>query len=223
MPIDPALYGAFVVVALMAILSPGPDTLLVIRNTLSAGRGLGMATMTGVQIGLLVHIAAAVLGLSALIVSVPIAYDVVAIAGAFYLAYLGLSTVRSGRRANAPLVIEGVTSRVTPRHAARACRDAILTNVLNPKVILLFIAIMPGFVDLERSSVPLQLVILAGTLIFLNIFWQSSLVWLAGTARRWLERPRVQRNIAYMTGFIFVAFAVLILLEHLVFVSHGQA
>jgi len=219
MPVDPALYGAYVVVALMAILSPGPDTLLIIRNTLSAGRGLGLVTLAGVQIGLLVHVTAAVLGLSALIVSVPVAYDAVAIAGAAYLAYLGISTIRSGRRSTAPLAITGAP----PQSARRVCRDAILTNVLNPKVIMLFIAIMPGFIDLDRASVPLQFIILAATLIVLNIIWQSSLIWLAGTARRWLEQPRVQRNIAVGTGVIFVAFAVLILLEHLVFSPHGQA
>lgn len=217
MPVDPTLFGAFIVVAIMAILLPGPDTMLVIRNTLNAGQRLGMATMAGVQIGLLVHMTAAILGLSALIVSVPVAFDAVAIAGAAYLAYLGLSTVIAGRRGDVPLSAGGAI----PRNALRACRDAILTNVLNPKVMMLFIALMPGFIDLERASVPVQFIILAATVIVLNILWQSSLVWLAATARRWLEQPRVQRNIALATGVIFMAFAVLLMLDHLVRRSHG--
>jgi threonine/homoserine/homoserine lactone efflux protein len=76
------------------------------------------------------------------------------------------------------------------------CRDAILTNLLNPKVILLFIAVMPGFVVPGPTSIPVQLALLGTSIILLNIIWQSALVLAAGQARRWLSQPRVQRGIA---------------------------
>lgn len=211
MPVDPALLGAFIVAASALVLSPGPDTLLVLRYTLASGQRVGFATVSGVQLGLLVHAIAAVLGLSVLILSVPLALKAVAVAGAAYLAFLGLQSIRAGRLGLDELATGDGTAAVA---GAKACRDAILCNILNPKVILLFIALMPNFVDPERGAVPLQFVMLAAVLIAINIFWQSGLVLAAGRARRWLARPKVQRWIAYVSGAILFGFAVLLVLEH---------
>lgn len=211
MPVDPALLGAFIVAASALVLSPGPDTLLVLRYTLASGQRVGFATVSGVQLGLLVHAIAAVLGLSVLILSVPLALKAVAVAGAAYLAFLGLQSIRAGRLGLHELATGDGAAAV---RGAKACRDAILCNILNPKVILLFIALMPNFVDPERGAVPLQFVMLAAVLIAINIFWQSGLVLAAGRARRWLARPKVQRWIAYVSGAILFGFAVLLVLEH---------
>lgn len=215
MPVDPALLGAFIVAASALVLSPGPDTLLVLRYTLASGQRVGFATVSGVQLGLLVHAIAAVLGLSVLILSVPLALKAVAVAGAAYLAFLGLQSIRAGRLGLDELATgDGTVAVAVAVGGAKACRDAILCNILNPKVILLFIALMPNFVDPERGAVPLQFVMLAAVLIAINIFWQSSLVLAAGRARRWLARPTVQRWIAYVSGAILFGFAVLLVLEH---------
>lgn len=211
MPVDPTLLGAFIVAASALVLSPGPDTLLVLRYTLASGQRVGFATVSGVQLGLLVHAVAAVLGLSVLILSVPLALKAVAVAGAAYLAFLGLQSIRAGRLGLDELATGDGAAAVA---GAKACRDAILCNILNPKVILLFIALMPNFVDPGRGAVPLQFVMLAAVLIAINIFWQSSLVLAAGRARRWLARPKVQRWIAYVSGAILFGFAVLLVLEH---------
>ena len=85
MPLDSQLYGAFLVVALAAVLSPGPDTLLIIRAALSGGNGHGFVALIGVQIGLLGHLAAAVFGLSILLLATPLALKGVALTGALYL------------------------------------------------------------------------------------------------------------------------------------------
>ena len=94
-------------------------------------------------------------------------------------------------------------------------RDALLTNLLNPKVILLFMALMPGFVapEPERASVPVQLALLGATIILINIVWQGSLVLAAVRARPWLERPSVQRGLALAAGLVFLAFAGLMVVE----------
>lgn len=214
MPLDPELYGTFLVVALASILSPGPDTLLVIRATLGAGPGHGLAALIGVQIGLLGHLAAAVFGLSLLLLAAPLALKGVALAGALYLCWLGYRNLRAAADRNL-----GGEYGLTPAGGASiaaTCRDAILTNLLNPKVILLFIALMPGFVAPERASIPLQLALLGATIILLNICWQGSLVLAAGRARRWLARPAVQRGMALAAGLVFIAFAVLMLVEFVV-------
>ena len=103
MPLDPELYGAFLVVALAAILSPGPDTLLVIRATLGGGHGHGFAALLGVQIGLLGHLAAAVFGLSLVLLAVPLALKGVALAGALYLCWLGYRNIRAAAERNITL------------------------------------------------------------------------------------------------------------------------
>jgi len=204
------------VVALAAILSPGPDTLLILRATMGAdidsspGRryGHGFAALIGVQIGLLGHLAAAVFGLSLLLLAVPLALKGIALAGALYLCWLGYRNLRGAAAPDqAGLARPGASGALT------VCRDAILTNLLNPKVILLFIALMPGFVAPGRASVPLQLALLGVSIILLNICWQGALVLAAGRARRWLARAGVQRGLAIATGLVFFAFAALMLAE----------
>jgi threonine/homoserine/homoserine lactone efflux protein len=184
--------------------------MLILRYTLAGGRRVGFAAVSGVQLGILGHITAAVLGLSVLIVSVPIAFKAVAVAGAAYLAFIGIQSLRAGTlristEAEAdPLAIGRV----------RAVRDAIITNLLNPKVIMLFVALMPNFVAPARASVPLQLALLGATLIAINIAWQTGLVLAAVRLRRWLGRLSVQRVIAIVTGVVFIGFAALLLAEH---------
>ena len=99
--------------------------------------------------------------------------------------------------------------------SAKACRDAILCNLLNPKVIVLFLALFPNFVDTSRGNTTGQLVTLAVTLIVINIFWQAPLAWAAERFRRWLGQPAVQLAVNRGTGFVLLAFAALMLYEHL--------
>lgn len=215
MPLDPQLYGTFLVVALAAILSPGPDTLLIIRAALSGGNGHGFVALIGVQIGLLGHLAAAVFGLSLLLLAAPLALKGVALAGALYLCWLGYRNIRAatGRNVMGESGISPVATAGSGIGGGAVCRDAILTNLLNPKVILLFIAVMPGFVAPGPASIPVQLAFLGASIILLNIIWQSALVLAAGQARRWLTQPRVQRGIALISGLVFIAFAALLVAE----------
>ena len=218
MPLDPTLFVGYLVVAAIIVVSPGPDTMLILRYTLAGGRRVGFATLSGVQLGILGHITAAVLGLSVLILSVPIAFKAVAIAGAAYLAFIGVQALRAG------------TLRISPEAQAkaldvgqgRAVRDAIITNLLNPKVIMLFVALMPNFVAPQRASVPLQLALLGVTLIVINVAWQTGLVLAAARLRQWLTRLSVQRAIAIISGIVFIGFAVMLLVEHVVQTHHAD-
>jgi threonine/homoserine/homoserine lactone efflux protein len=212
MPLDPTLFAGYIVAAALIVVSPGPDTMLILRYTLAGGRRVGFATVSGVQLGILGHITAAVLGLSVLIISVPLAFKIVAIAGAAYLAFIGVQAIRAGtlridEKASADMLSVG---------HGRAIRDAIITNLLNPKVIMLFVALMPNFVAPTRASVPLQLALLGITLLIINIAWQTGLVLAADRLRVWLWRVSVQRVIALITGVVFIGFAALLLVEHVV-------
>jgi homoserine/homoserine lactone efflux protein len=204
---DPAILGAFVIAAAALVVSPGPDTMLILRYTLASGQRVGLATVAGVQLGLMVHTLAAVAGLSLLIVSVPALFRAIALAGAAYLAWLAVQSFRAGVMRVSLAGDSGVAW-------TKALRDAAITNILNPKVIVLFLALMPGFLQPERGSVPLQLVTLGATLIVVNVVWQTGLALAAEWARRWLMDAKVQRNISWATGAVFLLFAGLMVWEH---------
>jgi threonine/homoserine/homoserine lactone efflux protein len=205
-PIEPSVLAAFIIAVLALVMSPGPDTMLILRYTLTSGQRVGLATVAGVQLGLLVHTAAAALGLSLLIASSPTLFRGVAILGAAYLGWLGLQSLRA---ATPVLGGKGITVA-----ASKAARDAMITNILNPKVIMLFLALMPQFVDAERGAVPSQLVALGVLLILVNTLWQVGLALLAEGIRLWLIRPVVQRAVSWATGSVLLLFAGLMLFEH---------
>jgi threonine/homoserine/homoserine lactone efflux protein len=208
LPIELPILGAFIIAAGAIVMSPGPDTLLIIRYTLTSGQRTGFATVFGVQLGLLVHTALAVAGVSVIIASSPILFRIVAMAGAGYLGWLGIQGLRGG----GSLSISASGAAVRPR---RACLDAILCNVLNPKVIILFLALFPNFVDPAKGAATAQLITLAVTLIIINVIWQAPLAWIAERARRWLTRPTVQNAVNRGTGLILLAFAAILLYENL--------
>lgn len=208
MPVEPATLGAFVIAVAAVVVSPGPDTMIILRYALASGRRAGFAAVAGVQLGLMVHTVLAVLGVSLIIASSPVLFKLVAVAGAAYLAWLGVL----GFRGAAAFRPDGgrPSSDLT-----RACRDAILTNLLNPKVILLFLALFPNFVDAGRDDVPAQLVTLAVVLIVVNVIWQAPLAWAAEAIGRWLGRPGVGLWVSRITGGVLLAFAALLLYQHL--------
>lgn len=207
-PIELPVLGAYTLTVAAIVLSPGPDTILIVRYSLTSGRRVGLATVAGVQIGILIHTLLAVLGVSLIIASSPVLFKTLAVAGAGYLAWLGLQ----GFRPHGALRFNADRPAVGPR---RAARDAIFCNLLNPKVVVLFLALLPNFVDTGRDDVSLQLVILALVLLILNILWQAPIVLAANQVRRLLKNPKVERTISQGTGAILFGFAGLMLYDHL--------
>lgn len=205
---EPATLGLFTLAALAIVLTPGPDTMIILRHSLVSGRGVGLAAVLGVQLGLLVHTLLAVLGVSLLIASSPRLFQAIAVAGGLYLGWLGIQGFRRGA-----LAAPGAESR--PAGRGRALRQALLTNLLNPKVILLFLALFPGFVDRGRTDTAAQLLTLAAVLIVINTLWQAPLALAATALRVRLADPRVQRLIGRATGAVFIGFGALMLYENL--------
>ncbi|HEY5789852.1 MAG TPA: LysE family translocator [Gammaproteobacteria bacterium] len=206
LPVDPSTLLAYCLTVAAIVLSPGPDTLIILRYALGSGHRVGLATVAGVQLGLLGHTLLAVLGISVLIAATPWLFRSIAVAGALYLGWIGLQGFRGHT-----LRLDGPGQRVSVR---RALRDAMLCNLLNPKVIVLFLALLPNFVDPARGRVPLQLAFLATVLVLINVAWQAPLAWAAVGVRRWLARPRVQLVVNAGTGAILLGFALLMLWEH---------
>ena len=192
----------FLAAGLALNLTPGPDMLYVATRGSAEGRAAGVASALGIAAGCLVHVAALALGLSALLKAVPLAYDAVRWAGAAYLVWLGLrALVRP-----APLALGGA---LAPRRLAAVFRQGVVTNVLNPKVALFFLAFLPQFVDPARGSAARQIVVLGllfnvtGTLVNLGV------AYLASGATAWLRAHERRTALAQrLTGLVFVGLGV---------------
>ena len=207
-PIDSTLLGGFIVAAVAIIVSPGPDTIVILRHALTGGRGTGLAAVSGVQLGLLVHTALAVVGISLLVASSPVLFQGLTVIGAVYLAWLGIQSLRG---------VGGLEVEIgaAPAGAAPASREAALCNILNPKVILWFLALLPNFVNPEAGDVIAQLIALSALLIALNILWQAPMALAADGVRRWLGRPETMHAVNRVSGVILLGMAALMLGQHL--------
>ena len=205
---EPSTLLAFGLTAAVIVMSPGPDTVVIVRHALSAGRSEGLAAVLGVQLGLIIHTSLAALGISALIAASPALFRTLSLAGALYLAWLGVRLLT----AQGPAWI-----RTTPPTGAwRAGREALLTNLLNPKVLVLFLALYPNFIVIDpgRPPIVMQIVCLSLVLIGINSVWQVGLVWSADRARLWFGRPGVSRLTQLCAGTAFTAFALILAIEH---------
>ncbi len=172
--------------------------LYVVARSIHEGRRAGLASVLGIHVGTLVHIAAATVGLSALIVSSAVAFTAVKIAGAVYLVGLGLWTLFS-RRAEPDLALGG------ERNLRRAFAQGIVVNVLNPKTALFFLAFLPQFVDPNAAHPALQIAFLGLLFAVLGLITDSIWAIAAGTAGGVLRSSRrfvrIQR---YVTGSVYV-------------------
>jgi threonine/homoserine/homoserine lactone efflux protein len=158
--------------------------------------------MLGIQTGGLVHVAAASVGLSALLLSSTVAFDVVKFAGAAYLIFLGLRKLL-GRDRFDP------TGERPPRRLDRLFAQGVVVNILNPKTALFFFAFLPQFVDVEAGSVGLQIAVLGVFFILIAVVSDGTYALAAGTASDWLrENPRFVRAERWVTGPILVGLGV---------------
>lgn len=197
---------AFFVVAAALVASPGPDSILILKNTMASGRLPGWCTMAGVQVGVSIHALLSVAGLSALLYYSSTAFRVLALAGSLYLAYLGFLTIRHG------IALSVQAARVvSPR---RAFVQGTLCNLLNPKVIVLFVALMPTFVDMDAGNEGRQIIVLALLLLAINIPFQAVLVLAAARISRLLAAPRTARWVYWSLGGVLLFFALTLFAEH---------
>lgn len=197
MIVDPRLFGLFLVTGLAVNFTPGPDMLYVLASGSRGGRRGGVVAALGVGAGSAVHTAAAAAGLSALLLSSAAAFSAVKYAGAAYLVWIGARALLSG----GGLALDGA-----PRAEAHVFRRAVLTNVLNPKVALFFLAFVPQFVDVRRGHVPLQLLLLGLTFCCTGTLVNAGVGLAAGAVRGALARRQgLARGLDRATGGVFVA------------------
>lgn len=186
MPIDPQLFAAFLLAAWVLILTPGPDMLFVIGQSLAGGARRGWAALLGIVTGALAHVALAASGTAALIAASPMLFEALRLAGGAYLVWLGLGALRAAWRGG------GALRPAAP--VSHAFREGFLTNLTNPKVILFFLAFLPQFVDPARGPAWLQMALLGALVPLMGMPAYGLLIAGAGRAAarlsrhaRWLE------------------------------------
>lgn len=199
---DPATLAVFLVATFMLNITPGPDMLYVIANSIGLGRKAGVVSALGIGGGTVVHTSAGALGLSALLTSSPLAFDAVRYAGAAYLLYLGI-------RALASKETKTVVGEVRAVPLGAVFRQGVATNVLNPKVALFFLAFLPQFVDPSRGAVIWQF-LLMGTMFNVSGTVVNSVVALATgyAGDRFAGHPGFSWVRRWFTGSVFLVLGV---------------
>lgn len=191
----------FAASTLVILALPGPSVLFVVARSLEHGRSAGLVSMLGVETGALLHVAAAALGLSAVIASSDVAFSLVKYAGAAYLLVLGVRTLRER---NPALALAGETSR------AKLFRQGLLVDALNPKTAIFFIAFLPQFVDPARGAVGTQVALLGLCFVALAALTDGAYAAAAGSfADRLRRSATARRRLAGVSAAAYLGLGVL--------------
>jgi threonine/homoserine/homoserine lactone efflux protein len=209
---DPGTLALFTVAAVTLLVIPGPSVLYIVTRSVDQGRAAGLASVGGIHVGTLVHVAAAAFGLSALLVSSATAYNAVRWVGAAYLVWLGVQRLRARDEPSRPREEPAGPAKDPPPSRLglrRVFAQGIVVNVLNPKTALFFFAFLPQFVDPSRGSVPFQVLVLGVAFILLGLLSDSAYAVLAATGAGWLRRrPGVARTSRLVSGGVLISLGV---------------
>jgi threonine/homoserine/homoserine lactone efflux protein len=194
---------AFSLVALGMVLTPGPNMICLISRSICQGRAAGMISLGGVALGFVFYMICAAVGITALLMTVPLAYDALRIAGAAYLLFLAWQAIKPGGRS--PFKVKNLPTD-TPR---RLFTMGFLTNLLNPKAAVLYLSLLPQFISPEHGSVLGQSLVLCATQITISVAVNSLIVVTAGTVAEFLaRRPRWVQIQRWFMGTVLAGLAV---------------
>lgn len=198
------LWG-FISAAVLLTIMPGPDILFVITQSITRGRKAGMVFAAGLCTGLIAHVAAVSLGVSVLLMSSPLAFTILKCAGAAYLLYLGVKSFLARHQNHFSLAAEAAVS-------GKLYRKGILMNLLNPKVILFFLAFFPQFIDQEIGN-PIPEMLFLGLIFMLQAFLIFSLVAILADrlARRLMQEPKIALGVNIAEALIYAVIGISIL------------
>ncbi|OOY11072.1 lysine transporter LysE [Thioclava marina] len=199
---------AFAAVALAMVLSPGPNMIYLVSRTICQGRGAGMISLGGVALGFVFYMFCAAFGITAFVLAVPFAYDALRFAGAAYLLWLAWQAVRPGGRS-------AFETRELPRDGPRKLfAMGFVTNLLNPKIAVMYLSLLPQFIDPEAGSVLVRSLALGGVQIAISVAVNAGIVLAAGTIAGFLaERPLWMRVQRWAMGTVLAALALSVLRE----------
>ena len=192
----------FLLAALILLLTPGPAVLYIIARSMDQGRLAGFVSVLSIESGNSVHVLAATLGLSAILMSSALAFSIVKYLGAAYLIYLGVRRLLARDQSHEIAKLQRQSLR-------RIYSQGVLVATLNPKTALFFLAFLPQFVDPSAGSVTLQFLTLGGLFVTMAVVTDSMYAFLASTAGGWLKRNRSFLHAdRYIVGSVYIGLGV---------------
>jgi threonine/homoserine/homoserine lactone efflux protein len=192
-------FALFITTGILLNLTPGPDTLYILGRSIAHGRRAGVASALGISVGNIFHTGAAAIGLSAFLATSAWAFTFVKLAGAAYLIFLGIRALLERQHELS------MPAHFRQRGASAAFRQGILTNILNPKVALFFLAFLPQFIDTGALSKTIAFLVLGLTFVTTGTIWCLILAWFASVfSARLRESPTVTALLNRTVGSLFI-------------------
>ncbi|MBX9956161.1 LysE family translocator [Peribacillus simplex] len=200
----------FIIMCILLIILPGPDTAIATRNTVTVGISGGFKTMFGTCCALLIHTSAAVFGLSAIIVKSALLFSIFKYVGAVYLVYLGFKTLWGLRNKQVAAAAE---TSVKIKYENQSCfKQGFLTNLLNPKVAVFFLTFLPQFVNPGNDTF-LPFLLMGMTYTVLTALWFVFYIYLLNQISAFMKKPRTQAIFEGITGTVLIGFGIKLALE----------
>lgn len=205
-------FEAFLIAITVLTLTPGLDTAVVIRNTTRSGVKDGAITSLGICSGLFVHATFSAIGISALLAQSASLFQGVKMVGAAYLLWLGYSSIKASWKTQSGMNIEEQLGLAPQVSVKRSLREGFLSNVLNPKTAVFYLAFLPQFINPESSPF-VQSMLMAAIHFVIAMIWQCGLASVVGSAKRILSNAKFTQWMEGMTGVVLVVLGVKLLLE----------
>lgn len=201
-------YLLFVAAALVLAITPGPNMIYLVSRSICQGRTAGLLSWAGVVLGLSVHMCSASIGLTALFMAVPLGYEILKFAGALYLLWLAWQAVRPGARS--PFEAKDLA----PQPPRTLFTMGLLTSVLNPKVAIFYLSVLPQFIEPAAGSVLAQSLVLGVTQILIGSTVNLTVTLSAAAIATWFARNRLWLAVQqYVMGFVLAALAARLLVQ----------
>lgn len=209
-------YLGFIAASVLLSVTPGSDSMYIITRSVSQGNKAGFYSVLGIVSGILVHTLLAALGLSILLANSPLAFTIVKYIGASYLCYLGFKMLTSKQEA---LITESLSENTKLSNAKsldyqKIYKQGVLTNTLNPKVALFFLAFFPQFVDPSYAHSTLSFLILGLTFAVTSLIWCMCLALLASRfSQKLRENPAIESALNKISGVVFIGMGIKLLTD----------
>ncbi|CAH2782069.1 MAG: Lysine exporter protein LysE/YggA [uncultured Caballeronia sp.] len=201
-------FTLLIVAVMLLSVTPGPDTAYIVGRSVAQGRGAGVVSALGIELGCIVHTLACAFGLTALLAASVTAFTVVKFAGAIYLIYLGVRLIFAKPS-------EATRVRVAPKSLQQIFTQGFVTNVLNPKVVLFFVSFIPQFVAVNSAHKILAFLALCFMFVLVSTFWNTFVAWIAGSVtQRFSGKPSVKLWLDRVVGSAFVGLGIKLATSH---------
>ena len=198
----PGNLALFITATIALLLVPGPAVVYIMTRSIDQGRAAGLASVAGIESATFVHILAAALGLSAILLSSALAFDIVKYIGAAYLIYLGVQKLLSKDTDDATAIVQ-------KQSLGQIYKQGVIVNLLNPKTALFFFAFLPQFVDPSHGSVSLQIVLLGLIFVSIATLTDGTYAIVSSSLAGWLRgNKRFKRIQRYVTGTVYVGLGI---------------